>query len=426
MMGNDIPIPEIKNIVDVLQDNLFIPSYQRPYKWKADKHVRQLLEDIERESQKETKEYRIGTLILHKENDIRNVVDGQQRLVTISLILYVLGYTGEYSILKQHFTHSDTKNNIKFNYEYILNYFKILPEKRRLTFQLFLLNKCSFVVILLNDLSEAFQLFDSQNARGKTLEPEDLLKAFHLREMAENTSIEKKYCVGKWEKAIDEGILNTVIGKYLFRIRNWKRKDWEYYFTKDEIEEFKGLSIIQSIKEGKMYPYISVAMQNSFSTNYQINEPIVNGKRFFSYVDYYVQMFKELKEFQENTKRHDLVFYYGGCYRIGDKRIRNLFQNILMCYYDKFGCDDSFNDFAKELYRWAYTTRLTQTQIRYQTIINLLKSSGINPIQIIESWYYPNILAFRRQIKLLEKVNIVKINYEISECINSIELTWKN
>ena len=36
------------------------------------------------------------------------------------------------------------------------------------------------VEVVLQDISEAFQFFDSQNARGKDLEPHDLLKAYHL------------------------------------------------------------------------------------------------------------------------------------------------------------------------------------------------------------------------------------------------------
>ena len=44
----------------------------------------------------------------------------------------------------------------------------------------FLLNKCEFATFTLDDVSEAFQFFDSQNARGKPLEPYDLLKAYHL------------------------------------------------------------------------------------------------------------------------------------------------------------------------------------------------------------------------------------------------------
>ena len=39
------------------------------------------------------------------------------------------------------------------------------------------------IVITVDKESEAFQLFDSQNSRGKALYPHDLLKAYHLREM---------------------------------------------------------------------------------------------------------------------------------------------------------------------------------------------------------------------------------------------------
>lgn len=48
----------------------------------------------------------------------------------------------------------------------------------------FLLRKCEFVVVRLNSISEAFQFFDSQNARGKDLAAHDLLKAYHLREIS--------------------------------------------------------------------------------------------------------------------------------------------------------------------------------------------------------------------------------------------------
>lgn len=39
------------------------------------------------------------------------------------------------------------------------------------------------VVITVDKISEAFQLFDSQNTRGRALYPHDLLKAYHLREI---------------------------------------------------------------------------------------------------------------------------------------------------------------------------------------------------------------------------------------------------
>lgn len=426
MSISKIPVPEIKFINEVLRKNLNIPNYQRPYKWKAAKHVKQLLEDIDKESQKETLEYRIGTLILHEENNFKNIVDGQQRLVTISLILYVLGFEEENTLLKQSFTNSESKNNIKYNYDFIKEYINIINQDKKNKFRNFLLNNCSFVVISLNKVSEAFQLFDSQNTRGKTLDPIDLLKAFHLREMSENSRNEMKYCVQRWEKAIDDKILNDVIGKYLYRLRNWKRYEWKYYFTKDEIDEFKGLSIIRSIQEGKIYPYVQIAFQNSQSINFQINETLVNGKRFFNYIDHYVQIYNEILEFLETKEKDELNLEYKGCERIGDKRLIKLFKNVLMYYIDKFGYDESFIDFAKEIYRWTFKTRLTQDFIRFQTILKLLKEDELNPIRFIDSLYFPNILSLRSHIKLLEKSDIKKNNDEIEKCINKIEESWKN
>lgn len=40
----------------------------------------------------------------------------------------------------------------------------------------FVENRCELIVVVTSDVSEAFQFFDSQNARGKALYPHDLLK----------------------------------------------------------------------------------------------------------------------------------------------------------------------------------------------------------------------------------------------------------
>ena len=73
---------------------LTVPEYQRPYKWTA-RNAIQLLDDIT-EAKNDNKEvYRVGTLILHKDQDDQgleryNIVDGQQRIITFSLLLYAL------------------------------------------------------------------------------------------------------------------------------------------------------------------------------------------------------------------------------------------------------------------------------------------------------------------------------------------------
>ncbi len=411
---------EVNTLSKIFEKQLKIPEYQRPYRWKSEKHVKQLLEDIENEIKKESEEYRIGTVILHD----NNIVDGQQRLVTLTILLRILGTTAKLNLLNEDFNHIESKNNIKFNFNYIQNYLKLYTPQKKADVERFVMNNCSMVVISLSKLSEAFQLFDSQNARGKSLAPADLLKAFHLREMEDNTELEKKESVLKWEKAIDEGILNEVISKYLFRIRMWKDKKWKYFFTSSEIERFKGISILRTIKEGKIYPFVLASMERSMSNNFQIDEPIINGKRFFDYVEHYVQIYKVLLSFYNNSAKHGLAFKYQGSYRIGDRRLKYLYMNSLLCYYDKFGEDEEFLDFAKDLYRWVYSKRLEKSRIRYETILDLLKTDYKNPIRLIDSWYYPNIQSFRRNITLLNDVRIIKENQDINNSITKIEKQW--
>ncbi len=87
---NDLGIEKIENFLG--KTNLCIPTYQRPYKW-TEKNVNQLIDDII--EYKEKPAYRVGTIVLHKDkdknnNDILNIVDGQQRTITFLLIAHYL------------------------------------------------------------------------------------------------------------------------------------------------------------------------------------------------------------------------------------------------------------------------------------------------------------------------------------------------
>ena len=85
-----------KKVGELLKEGkLRIPSYQRPYKWNR-KHIRNLFYDLRDAMGK--KEYQIGSVILH-ENEHENeghldIVDGQQRLISISLFLHLLDDLG--------------------------------------------------------------------------------------------------------------------------------------------------------------------------------------------------------------------------------------------------------------------------------------------------------------------------------------------
>ena len=102
-MSNNISLQlGVTRIGDLLLENRFtqmgegeapegiqlkIPIYQRPYKWTA-KNAIQLLDDIIEAKNANKEVYRVGTLILHHDEDnYYNIVDGQQRIITFALLL---------------------------------------------------------------------------------------------------------------------------------------------------------------------------------------------------------------------------------------------------------------------------------------------------------------------------------------------------
>ena len=66
---------EILTVEDLLGKPLFIPHYQRPYRWE-EKNVGQLLWDIQINWMTNKSRYRIGSVILHDNGDMLDIVDG--------------------------------------------------------------------------------------------------------------------------------------------------------------------------------------------------------------------------------------------------------------------------------------------------------------------------------------------------------------
>ena len=382
--------------------NLTIPVYQRPYKW-TEKNVIQLLDDIFQYVVLKNKTYRIGSLILHYDNKTKenNIVDGQQRLTTISLLLSVLdqGFNG--LLLNQNYKHTISKHNIVYNYNIICRWVNskfVGDDEKKVNFKSKILEKCEFVLFTVYQQDQAFQLFDSQNSRGKALEAYDLLKAFHLREMDFDSEEDRTLCVERWETSVDNGTLKPILGNHLFKIRKWSKNEWKYNFIKDEIDEFKGISLHQKQK----FPYESAlrmldglvenAQNDKFLRNYQIAQsfpfqitmPIINGKRFFEYVDFYINEQEKLFDLNEKDSIHAEIpefvkFYkkycknYTGWSRSGDEKVRNLYENILIVFIDKFGYLDDFDDYYKAFFSLAYEIRCNTKSIKVETI---MKSSA--------------------------------------------------
>ncbi len=380
----------------IKKESLTIPDYQRSYKWQweiianNDKtkkgHVQKLLDDILEHQNKNISRYRIGTIVIHEENGSLNIVDGQQRITTLVLLLLALEKKEIKFLEKLKYDHKISKQNIYKNYHGIQNFAKNLKDKKE-AFKKFLLEKCEVVYIVVDSIDEAFQFFDSQNSRGKYLAAYDLLKAFHLRAMKDETLYkvsekEKIDLVKQWEDASKHRFLK-IIFDYLYAIRKWlrgeytsKTKRWDNGdFIKDDVEEFKGI-----VFERYNYPYLKTI--NAPDTHFAIDRAIFNGSLFFKMILHYVVLYKKIFNYRkdENGDYKDYFLKSLEKNNIKDMKIVNkkregreeyltishiftkggarftfteiLFKRIYLFYCDRFGDNDS-EKAIKVCFEWA-------------------------------------------------------------------------
>jgi hypothetical protein len=407
---------------------LTIPVYQRPYKWTA-RNAIQLLDDIIEAKSNDKEVYRVGTLILHKSYDskgqeIYNIVDGQQRTITFSLLLHALyelespeerreiGFLNQ-QVFDNRFSRHNIPNNLnafrrrtckKSDGDESIDFKRDMQRLRG-----FIEKQCELIVVITDDVSEAFQFFDSQNARGKALYPHDLLKAYHLREMADIDDAKTEQIVKEWEKIPQKDLANF-FGNYLYRVKEWMNGNWAYKLSEQNIYKFKGITKTARTPYAQFYksafsyaelinssamPFVSGTREvNAF----QLNTPIIAGKPFFDYTRHYYEI---LKDIQDNSQyegfyiKGDTIvktldkFYAKG---VGNRITRLLFDTALLLYVDRF-CPatyptkvdtELFEQFVTFAFIWAYSLRAQYSHLGWQSAQNyvLERSDKINSLNI--------------------------------------------
>ena len=372
--------PEIWSVDKLLEQNLVIPSYQRPYKW-GNKNIRELILDIQKSIEEARKypnfKYRVGTVILYRASDteLYEVVDGQQRLLSFLLLKLYLQPGFSCKLLSTEFSDKLTQKNLHANSRTIRDWFSSVDDATKVTFNKALGDTLEVVVLTVNELSEAFQLFDSQNTRGRELYPHDLLKAYHLREIHDKYDMQR--AVLKWESK-DPKAIRELFDSYLFPLWNWSKRRKSRSFTAAEIDLYKG------IEESSGYTYARRA--NKAMPYFLLSEPLISGRDFFEMVDHYMQMLHSIKqELVENPDLGDvkklLIEDPNKEDRVntpeeldkackssstGMNHARNLFFCALLCYYDRF---HNFDPMAvKKLFTWAMMLRVDMNHLGFDSV----------------------------------------------------------
>ena len=370
----------ILSVEELLKLDLVIPSYQRPYKW-TEKNIRELILDIQKGIEDAKKypnfKYRVGTVILYQENDTKpyEIVDGQQRILSFLLLKLCLSPNFTCSLLSATFSDKVTLGNLHSNSDRIREWCSSVDDGVKEVFDKALSEVLEVVVLTVGELSEAFQLFDSQNTRGRELYPHDLLKAYHLREIHDKYDMQR--AVLKWESKNPKSI-RELFDSYLFPLWNWSKRRKSGRFTAAEIDLYKG------IEESSGYTYAHRA--NKAMPYFLLSEPLISGRDFFEMVDHYMQMLHSIKqELVENPDLGDvkelLIDDPDKVDRVntpeeldkackssstGMNHARNLFFCALLCYYDRF---HNFDPMAvKKLFTWAMMLRVDMNHLGFDSV----------------------------------------------------------
>ena len=412
--------------------NLRIPSYQRPYKWNR-KHIRNLFYDLRDAMGK--KEYQIGSVILHENDGHLDIVDGQQRLISISLFLHLLddleNYKGANQLLSAAEFGEISCYHASENYNEWKNLTQLVGENEAKDICNFLLENCSVSVITMPQerLSEAFQLFDSQNNRGKSLEPHDLLKAYHLRK--EDTEDER--IVEKWEQFVEDKNLSLkeLFDKHLFRMRRWSRgetgltnKRYGSYlrFTEDFIDDFKGVDLNQNFPYLELYRHIE-------NLPMSITMPIIDGSKFFEYIESAHETVKNHKDFlneqlgisNESEEEGQNLAYPEGMLNIYNSskgrylKCHNIFLNICSLFADRFGKEELSKEIVETLFIWSYYPRVKSKAIYDATVGKYAAGGSFRQketqklFQLLSHAVTPNDFMIKIDRELFENYTVDKI-----------------
>lgn len=236
------------SVAQVFEDRYVIDYFQREYKWEK-KHIEQLLYDLDfafHESYQDGdtiddipnyKPYFMGPYIVSRHHTMYSLIDGQQRLTSLTLLLiyivkhfpdtrddlekliykrsfkkesYNLNIEGRERVMDFLFKDVDfDRTNMSVSEINILSRYSdiedLFPERLRdsdkiILFSYWLLNKVVLVQILSYSDDNAYTIFETMNDRGFNLTSSEMLKSLLLSKIKDAEV--RRRCDQKWKENI--------------------------------------------------------------------------------------------------------------------------------------------------------------------------------------------------------------------------------
>lgn len=190
-----------------------IPIYQRNYAWGSDE-ISSLLQDIKNACEKtkeQDKNYYIGSLVVYRrDSGDFEVIDGQQRLTTLTLIMHHLGKLSFRNVSFEHRDESEqalsnlNSEKLPSNFSQALKTIKKVIDEwgnNKDEIVKFLLDKVEIIRTEVPECTDLNHYFEIMNTRGEQLEKHEILKARLMKVLP--TPIEQSLFAKIWDSCSD-------------------------------------------------------------------------------------------------------------------------------------------------------------------------------------------------------------------------------
>ena len=446
---------EMKTFIDLFDIKLTIPDFQRSYVW-TNENLQKILNDFEEFISSKKDEYYMGTILLFKNKDAYEIIDGQQRITTLTILYSVIADMPIPNNFQLSFSSQESINNIIEAKKYFLKKIKTKEINNDL---INIFEKVKFTVITTTSQDEAFTFFDTQNSRGVKLKAIDLLKAHHLRAINDNER--QRVSAKKWEKVEntkngfirrDSDFIEELFKYILYRARVW-RGNKSGIVDIESSERIQNEKIKVEFEKGvqsdiiQLYPHHKNMLVHTIDIDeneeyimdfrfkqyrhqpkdlpFSLRQPISKGLEFFLFVEKYAQIVEYLNKDNSQTSEYRGFYNQVICQNYNEKckssysvYLKEFFILCVVCFYDKFEHNKLF-EFSLWLEYFLGSIRVRQSMIVERTIPKMIRELPYNIIDIILGSYTSDeVIEF---LKSIEKIDNEKI-----ETIYSFEKTDKN
>ena len=366
-INKDIDEPTEISIGELFKIKLNLPSYQRPYRWKK-KNIEFLWNDI-----KDSKiPYDFGIIVLLKNNDHYDIVDGQQRIVTLSLMLRSLSSSIANSFIKNaKLQGKDSEKHIGYNLQWFRRQAEKIEDKQEMIDKIV---NGYLDIIVMNNLDEALKFFDRMNTSGVVLTATDILKSHHLLPLSNEDFALTDGVKERWRGKgfIPDSALDDPV-----KFKNEIVKKWESYDPWWLNRHLATVCALRMMAKG-LYPYDVNEIwdieqfrrgDNSKAEYTGLDSPISDGEFFFWYT---FNLYEKCTI--EKNKCEEYDSYAAKLRQLLTKNRAKEFFDILVVYIHEKSpmetTNPNFNKLLDLIFSWLIYICLYYDSVQFTTIRN--------------------------------------------------------